>query len=769
MRASRTVLFLLVGVALSFSIEPVQADEVNQLDRRLLELDARVRMLGTQLHVPVGAPEAELAERRLIDAQVLYQLKDYDAASMILLDVVEKYPRSHTYREALFYLADSLYRRKDYLSSRHYFENIVEMGPSNPRYQDALQRLIELSLHTGDYARMDGYITKLDAMPKAQQLPSVPYVKGKYFYFRRQFHRAIEELRTIGPEHVYYFHALYFCGAAHIAMGREHLDDAEQVFSTIVKANPTTDSQNYIVELAHLALGRIYLDREQLSAALSEYSKIGQRSRLFNDALYESAWVSIKGEDDLRAARALDLFLLNAPESPLVPEVRLLIGRLRLRQNLFQPATESFTQAREEYEPLQRQFDEVLGKIGDAPKYFRELIQKKIDRFDAAQVLSAMSFKWVTAEPEVQRTSTLIDNLADLKKSLSENQQLVERLEKAIAGPNRIKVFPDLASARARSVELSDELHDVKTALANRDAALFAPVAGTERALLTQLESERARLEQQLEQPSKKASSMTDEQEHLRATFIRLDKSVVEAQTVLNGLRAQHVATRKFFLDEVERRLSEAQTKAAQVELDRFARGLDGSQREADALRKDLADAIALVGFDAADSQPRTQWRAHYDELLRRLRGLGEIVDSRLSNADRHQVEQIEALLERLKTTEQVLIALDAQIDANLNARLEGVRAELEREKKHLATYQQQLAKCVNDTADTGGGIFAESFRKVAQRIYDVVLRADVGIIDVGWARKGASTREASRLTAERKRELKLLDDGFKEVLKEQP
>src|SRR6185436_12032598 len=148
----------------------------------------------------------------------------------ILFDVVEKYPQASAYPEALFYLADSLFLKRDYLSSRRFFEKIVELGPGQRRYQEALQRLIDLSLHTGDYSPVDGYIAKLEGLAADKQLPSVPYVKGKYFYFRSQFDKALEALKGIGPGHVYYFHSLYFAGSANVALGKEHLDDAVVAF-----------------------------------------------------------------------------------------------------------------------------------------------------------------------------------------------------------------------------------------------------------------------------------------------------------------------------------------------------------------------------------------------------------------------------------------------------------------------------------------------------------------------------------------------------------
>src|SRR3954471_16603043 len=207
----RTLLaaFLFAGLA-----APAHADEVDTLGGKVVELDARIGELNAQLKPPPEPNPSNVAENRLIDAQVLYELKNYEAASIILFDVVEKYPNSSAYPEALFYLADSLYLKRDFLSSRRFFEKIIARGPVDPRYQESLQRLIELALHTGDYSPVDSYIEKLEKLPPGKQLPSVPYVEGKYFFFRQNYARALEVLKTIGPEHVYYFHALYFVGAA---------------------------------------------------------------------------------------------------------------------------------------------------------------------------------------------------------------------------------------------------------------------------------------------------------------------------------------------------------------------------------------------------------------------------------------------------------------------------------------------------------------------------------------------------------------------------
>src|SRR5215475_10932798 len=110
---------LLVALCL-FATTLARADEVDTLGAKVTELDARVYELSQQLKPP-AEPGPQLAENRLIDAQVLYELKNYEAASIILFDVVEKFPNSQAYPEALFYLADSLYLKRDFLSSRRLF------------------------------------------------------------------------------------------------------------------------------------------------------------------------------------------------------------------------------------------------------------------------------------------------------------------------------------------------------------------------------------------------------------------------------------------------------------------------------------------------------------------------------------------------------------------------------------------------------------------------------------------------------------------------
>ena len=89
-------------------------------------------------------PPPDVADRRVLDAQVLYSLKNYEEAATILLDVVEKYPNTRAHDDALFLLGESLFQARDFYSARHYLQEAVAKNTGSKPEQQALQRLVEI-------------------------------------------------------------------------------------------------------------------------------------------------------------------------------------------------------------------------------------------------------------------------------------------------------------------------------------------------------------------------------------------------------------------------------------------------------------------------------------------------------------------------------------------------------------------------------------------------------------------------------------------------
>jgi TolA-binding protein len=779
--------FVALGIApLLCSGALAHADSVDDASARVGELESKLNDLDQRLKPPED-PKGELAERRLVDAEVAYELKNYEVASTLLYDLVEKYPNSRVFPEALYYLADSLYLKRDFFSSRRYFEKLVEIGTSSGKYQEALQRLIELSMHTGDYDPVDGYLAKLAQLPVTEQLPSVPYIRGKYYYFRKQFPESIQVLRALPPTHKYYLYGLYFIAAANVAMGADHLNDAVNAFDTILKSEPQLDkdgkpvkpvdpkahqlddAEKIVVELAHLGRARILREEGQLTAALEEYAKISKRSSYFNDALYESAWVSIKGKDYGRAARQLDLLLLNAPDSTLAPEVRLLTGNLNIRQAQFGPATRSFTAVRDQYEPLSKTLAAEVAKEADPVAYFRDAIAKNLQQFDTAKIVPAPALKWMKDERPVQAVGSLVGDERDLDKSLADADDIIKRLERVIDGPARVNVFPELAQARVRGNSISTALTEVREVLAKRERQLIEPVMGSEGPQLKSIADERDAVEAQLKNLPTREESLAEHQAKAKAAFNELDKRSSEIQVEILGVHAQVAATQKFYHDQIEQTLPAEQQAAARQELDQWAAEMNAEQTTLDALRKEIDEAVQSVGVDDSDMRAADALKARYTELVARQHALGQSVRSRLGASERAKAEQIENVLDRVHNVETKLGQYNHRIDGLVEEKLGPIRAAIAEEKGKVGGFKTTLGGYVGESSEVGGGVLAASLRGVAQRFYNVVVRADVGIIDVAWALKDTATKETNRLISERKRELKLLDDEFKEVLQEGP
>jgi hypothetical protein len=88
-------------------------------------------------------------------------------------------------------------------------------------------------------------------------------------------------------------------------------------------------------------------------------------------------------------------------------------------------------------------------------------------------------------------------------------------------------------------------------------------------------------------------------------------------------------------------------------------------------------------------------------------------------------------------------------------------------EARQLRDYEGEVARVSGDARDLVGSIAFESFKRVRRQFYDLVLKADVGLVDVAWTRKQDKTAEIQNLAKQKERELKGLETEFKEVLKE--
>jgi hypothetical protein len=126
---------------------------------------------------------------------------------------------------------------------------------------------------------------------------------------------------------------------------------------------------------------------------------------------------------------------------------------------------------------------------------------------------------------------------------------------------------------------------------------------------------------------------------------------------------------------------------------------------------------------------------------------------------------QYDAAFSRVASIEQQLDARDAEIAAMVQRRVTEMLSVVDEETANLAKYRRALGSLEGETEDVVGAITYLNFNRVHQRFYELVLRADVGKIDVSWAKREDRRLRLDVLTRERARELQALDDEFRDVM----
>ena len=127
--------------------------------------------------------------------------------------------------------------------------------------------------------------------------------------------------------------------------------------------------------------------------------------------------------------------------------------------------------------------------------------------------------------------------------------------------------------------------------------------------------------------------------------------------------------------------------------------------------------------------------------------------------------QQLSQLFDRLVRLEDVLDQHDARIEAVLRERTDEMRAIVEEESGKIEGYRLSLAQLETETEEVVGAITYAGFMNVRSRFYDLVLRADVGRIDVAWQRREEHRSRVDMLTRERNREIQVLDDEFQDIM----
>ncbi len=708
-------------------------------------------------------------EERLTDGELYLRLEDYLRAAILLTDIVEHYPTHRAYPEALFLLGESLFLAGDNLGARKRYAEVIERSSDpafSPYLQRALGRLIEIAIHTRDFREVEGYFARLETLPSSTLSVTTAYFRAKYLYnlavpiddvlhappnaaIRGVDQGRLEQARkgfvAIPGGTEFSLRSKYFVGTIHTLRG-EYLD-AIAAFHGVLDHEPANERERQVVELTYLALGRLYYETEQLEQALEAYRAVEQTSAHFDEALYELAWTYIRIGDAIQAERALEVLSVAAPDSPLNADGKVLRGELLARAGRHDEAEVVFDEIRTTFGPIRDELARQRREHPDLRAYFQQVVRENIDSFDIHDFLPESARRWIELEDHYQRALDVLADLSEAKQLVRETDELAQRITAALSAPNRVSVFSDLRRQRERTTGLRNRAARARGTL----IASEARARGNPRGEVERVRSRRQELQAEVMKMPVETEDFIDRDFEKLDEYRTAERDLQGLRVEILGLEARVVASRTGL---VAVDPAKVDPKALRAQLDEHEAEIQRYEDQLVWIRRRLEVGRLHVGVGDKRYQADDAERAKFIDLVKRERQLAGS-----GGAD------YDAAFSRVAAVERQLDQRDAEVAAVVRQRVGDMLAVVDEETTNLARYRVALGSLEGETEEVVGAITYLNFNRVHERFYDLVLRADLGKIDVAWARREDRRLRIDALTRERARELQALDDEFRDVM----
>ena len=325
-----------------------------------------------------------------------------------------------------------------------------------------------------------------------------------------------------------------------------------------------------------------------------------------------------------------------------------------------------------------------------------------------------------------------------------------QRLEVALAGRNRVEVFPQLAQGWLKASELRSRMLQVRAQVLDAVAAELSEQPREYKAL----RKARQEAAERFERVPTSAVAVMSREARVDDELRRLDTELFKLDVAIRGLEAQLVAIDRYIEDQtrVEGGRPGDKRVLAQVEIEL------AQARELRTELRALADALSLeriqigIGDEASarDDRVRLDYLAALEAELDWLRARGVSLPMDLFSAARDVDTRVGRFHRRARS--------------HVDRKAGDYTAQLAREAANIAEYQRDLGDYQAQTETLGGAIAARSFLHVLGRIDGLVLEADVGLVDVAWKQKQDKSDQISRLLSRQADDLKALDQTWREV-----
>jgi hypothetical protein len=379
-----------------------------------------------------------------------------------------------------------------------------------------------------------------------------------------------------------------------------------------------------------------------------------------------------------------------------------------------------------------------------------------------------VAVKWASAKEEVDDALELVASLDHARREVQASRELASRIEALLARGGGLDAFPGLRRAYAIAAAIENDAALIEGALvATASAAAGRALAPEGREELLRARATRVALEARVRALPRTPAEVDERLLRVRRRIDGVDRAAFQVGFLVKSIAAA-VSGIETWVEQHRAEIDSDPEGRQQVaeELRQHRDVIRGYEETLAALRQEIALARdAAVGADALKEEERI--RTDYLAAVDRERELAEGARGLLAGADLAAFARADVLRERLATLRARAAAARVGFAADAGRRAGDLRGRLASEQLALGSQAGALDAVQDDVKELVGGVAYASFVGVREQFYRLVLKADVGVVDVAWSRKRQRLDKIQHLSVQKATEMELLDREYRAMLRE--
>lgn len=738
MKKKRLMGIVLAATVCCCHIFPDSGYAGSEFEPRFSALEKDYQNIEREFFQGVGRDSQTTIESRLADGIVLQEGGDHQRAAYVFMDILshEAWKVYPEYQTARFYLARSLYESGYYrLSQQHLLELVRDKGAAERT--EAVMLLLQVAQKTGEWSQVN------DALASSGEFSNVPayaYIMGRAMFLQGKYAEARERLGAVRRGDEWGVRAEYLLGVLDTIDGEYLL--ARQAFEKVSANRISFRGSEQIHELSILARARLCYERGEWNEAVELYHQIPETSENFAAVLYELGWTFLSKEDYAAAQQSFELLLLAHASDRHALEARRILADIKREVGQYDEAVASYQQLVNEYAPVMTRMEAEASSLDER----KDRVKKSVEsgQFEDVDIVPESARAVIHIDKEAGKVGTMLDSLSESSDNTEASERIVEEIGAILSDENHVRNMPEFSKITTQMDTLRANV-----------LLLGYELAREQRPLPQTLETAAAKLS---------AYPRTAHERNVRALAVKTAREKREGALHRLKLQAENMHYRAKVMREwldngTVKSLNDGELASLKAEIGGLEQSVNRLKDRQAAIEKSLLDLRNREGGNSVD---RGAYLSDVSTLSSNLERQWQL-DGASGKAGDGYVGDIGRIRELLSKID----ALDTQLNQQIYARAQMLREQLAREIGYIEAEKVRYAIMKGEVGEAAGEIAARYWQSVYEQVRDMVLNADLGMVDIAWLKKEARSKALAAAMDARREAREALETDYRKAMRE--